>query len=396
MNGIELMARVVTKPQASFGAKGSSGSFSAMLGQLNDAMPTDLAKTSFDFLTNEPGNEVSNGSSLLNLLLGSSSQSEVIQLFAVDQDGIEIDANQNDEDIDELQQAFQSLWQELKQILSKVLDGEQRKQAPIVLKNEKKLLQLLEQWTKLEKKIRPMEVNKTTASNSSKEMVLFNKLLANYEKRIQIRDQSTYRLNSEVSPTEIGKWLNNALTKIQDDKDTFKTASVQLSSMPISKLEQFVIHVNQSSNANTETNVETEIVEKIQQILKSSNFLVNKNGLQQLTIKLNPDYLGDIVLKFSQINGEMVVKMTVTSQSVKDLLDANSSQLRHMFAPNQVVVEKQEAPSFLHDQYQGRREGQQGQTFNQRDSNQSHDRSNQKEDSTSPNDTFQLLMNEKV
>lgn len=42
-----------------------------------------------------------------------------------------------------------------------------------------------------------------------------------------------------------------------------------------------------------------------------------------------------------KIDGEMTVKITVMSQAAKELLEKNIHQLRHLFSPNQVVVERQ-------------------------------------------------------
>src|SRR5699024_4075522 len=45
---------------------------------------------------------------------------------------------------------------------------------------------------------------------------------------------------------------------------------------------------------------------------------------------------------FIEMNGEMTVKITVSSQATKKMLEANIHQLKNMFSPHQVVIEKQE------------------------------------------------------
>ncbi|MCP8616519.1 flagellar hook-length control protein FliK [Salirhabdus salicampi] len=83
------------------------------------------------------------------------------------------------------------------------------------------------------------------------------------------------------------------------------------------------------------------ILEQIQKALESSQFNRSQN---QLTIKLKPNHLGDVTLKFTQINNETVVKILVASSSAKELLEGSLTQLKNMFSPHQVVVEKQQDP----------------------------------------------------
>lgn len=113
----------------------------------------------------------------------------------------------------------------------------------------------------------------------------------------------------------------------------------QLDSNPISKLEQYTIYL-QNQKSDVQGQSQTQLMDQIRQIIQSSRFL-KRDGLTQMTIKLKPAHLGEMMIQLTQINGEMAVKMTVTSQAVKEMLEGNLNQLRHMFSPNQVVIEKQ-------------------------------------------------------
>src|SRR5690606_10263975 len=105
---------------------------------------------------------------------------------------------------------------------------------------------------------------------------------------------------------------------------------------------------------------------------------------------------GEMRIRLVQMNGEMTVKFIVSSQAVKDLLETNMNQLRNMFLPHQVTIEKQELSS-------------QSGAFMQRQENDNHwqdehreqDNQQNNEDNTSSNEdseiTFsELLMNLKV
>src|SRR5699024_1026662 len=127
-------------------------------------------------------------------------------------------------------------------------------------------------------------------------------------------------------------------------------------------------------------------------IIKSSRFLAN-NGMNQLSIALKPQNMGDMMVKFTQMDGEMTVKIIVSSNMTRHMLESNIKELRHMFSPHQVVIEKQDIGSQyiqkeLHDET----------TY----SDEEHQEKQQQDDPKQQNDndfetTFlELLMNEKV
>ncbi|WP_102028219.1 flagellar hook-length control protein FliK [Salirhabdus sp. Marseille-P4669] len=117
---------------------------------------------------------------------------------------------------------------------------------------------------------------------------------------------------------------------------------VNVDSMPMTKIEQYTIYV-QRQPGTEQTGSQKQLLDQFEQAIKSSRFL-QKDGALQLTLKLRPAHLGDMVVKLTQVNGEMAVKISVASTAAKELLESNMNQLRHMFSPNQVVIEKQSDP----------------------------------------------------
>ena len=142
--------------------------------------------------------------------------------------------------------------------------------------------------------------------------------------------------------------------------------------------------------------MENQLLEQFQKVIKSSKFMTGPNGSNQLLLKLNPDQLGDISVKLTQLNGEMIVKITATTQAAKEALESNLQQLRHMFSPQQVVVEKQDLQSFgqAHDEWNDSFDDQMSQSREQEDGEKQE---NEDTDQEQQGLGFeQVLMNERV
>ncbi|HLR14534.1 MAG TPA: flagellar hook-length control protein FliK, partial [Bacillota bacterium] len=54
------------------------------------------------------------------------------------------------------------------------------------------------------------------------------------------------------------------------------------------------------------------------------------------------EQLGEMTIQLVKIDGEMIAKITVSSQATKSALESNLHQLKNMFAPHQVLIEKQD------------------------------------------------------
>lgn len=132
----------------------------------------------------------------------------------------------------------------------------------------------------------------------------------------------------------------------QSESNSLKQTSPIISTGPVhSKIQQYIIYTQQTNTDNEM--VQKQLLDQFQQIMVKSNFLQRGNGINQLMVRLHPEQLGDITLKLTQVNGEMTVKMIVSSQATKDLLEGNLQQLRHMFSPHQVLIEKQDSSNLL-------------------------------------------------
>lgn len=180
-----------------------------------------------------------------------------------------------------------------------------------------------------------------TAHPKSNEV--WNKLLENFQNRLAL--EKNYGQSQKVTQQDIAKWISNALENqggnINQEQSQSKTELQTLMNQQVnSKVQQFVIHTQQT---NTDQQLaQKQLMEQFQQAIQKSNFMKMTNGASQLMLRLQPEHLGDVMVKLTQVNGEMIVKMIVASQGAKELLEGNLNQLRHMFSPQQVVIERQE------------------------------------------------------
>ncbi|QHS22250.1 flagellar hook-length control protein FliK [Virgibacillus sp. MSP4-1] len=156
------------------------------------------------------------------------------------------------------------------------------------------------------------------------------------------QSQSNASLTRRMNPAQNSSQTMQA--KSAHEWSAIKTGTaVSVDSMPMSKVEQFTIYLQRNGGNQAATNNSHDFMEQFQKIIKSSRFIQNE-GSAQMTLKLKPAHLGDMIVKFTQINGEMAVRIAVSSQAAKEMLESNINQLRHMFQPHQVVIDKQAEP----------------------------------------------------
>lgn len=266
-------------------------------------------------------------------------------------------------------------------------------------KAAKPLVKLLEAWSVLEKEQHHKQADTDsqgkTKSVTKQEQTVWQKLIQLYQKRNPVRSNKQNPADTKEMSEEVKKILLNARKDTGGDKRSIN-ASQPLSAIPMSKVEQLVIHLQQQQQPNSQT-VDQQLMDQFQEAMKTSKFFTGNNGTSQLHIALKPDNLGEMMVKLTQMNGEMTVKITVSAHATKDMLESNIYQLKHLFSPSQVVIEKQdvsaaEAQGFKEEQSdQPMQEQEQGGHSSQQENNQ---QDHQEEDNSIP--FHEWLMNEKV
>lgn len=227
------------------------------------------------------------------------------------------------------QQSQWIMWlQEIQALMEKVTIGNAS------FKDMKQILALLKEWPHQNSLLHQMLAE--TNQMNEKQNKLWLQLVENYQRRESLPAQ----YQKPITTGDIEKWIRHAMQNMEFTGASIERADISttLTQTAQPKLAQYVIHVQQ-----TESNsLEKQLVNEFRQIINDSKFLTLRNGMNQLSIRLKPEHLGDVVVRLTEMNGEMTVRMIVQSQAAKDLLDKNMNQLKHLFAPHQVTVEKQD------------------------------------------------------
>jgi|GEM_PF-6038127 len=229
-------------------------------------------------------------------------------------------------------------------------------------------------------------LSKLSEQGTEFENKLFRGIWNTYQNRQTI--PSGYQRLSPINGKEMGKWISQYIEKHTDNS---RTSAPSLQTMPMSKVEQHVIQIHQNQPSSS---IPNQFMKELERILQSSRWFTSKPGSMEMQLKLKPHNLGEMTVKLAQINGELTVKIIASSQAAKEMLESNMGQLRHMFSPQQVVVEKNEGLTdhqsfYSFDEEQAGHEEQKEKQSNQIDS----DSEEQAEDGES---FYDILMNEKV
>ncbi|MEJ8765373.1 MULTISPECIES: flagellar hook-length control protein FliK [unclassified Oceanobacillus] len=289
-------------------------------------------------------------------------------------------------DMAELEKEVNELFVEIEQKLSLIETQED------VAKVAPKILEYLMAWQQLSEKagnqteLLPFVKRETNNQTPA----IWQDLVKLYQQKMNFHTKSVYALESKVTNTDIIRWIGNAFEMTVHKEQPVTTAQAQPVQMPISQVEQMVIHLPSNSDNNQ---VGKALIEQFNRLIDSKS-IVFQQPKGQLAITLKPANLGEMLVRFTQVDGEMIVKIMVTTNAAKKMLEANGQQLRHMFAPHQVVIERNETlvqQSQATYKEEGQAEG------HEQDDQSTSDHKEEKDE----NETFaslfdELILNEKV
>lgn len=235
------------------------------------------------------------------------------------------------------------------------------------------------------------EMNELTAGNKqeTRESKIWNYIFDSFQKREHFSGMQRYNADSNVTVKDIAKWLGSAIEK----ENLVVMTSQTNQAVPISKLEQHVIHINQLQPTQSP---DQQLMDQFEKIMESTKLSALPNQRNHLTVLLRPDNMGELMVRFTQVNGEVLVKILVTTATAKEMLESNIHQLKNMFSPHQVVVEKQDANLPQTTNLQEEQENKQLKEQEQQQSNQSDHKDNQQTEDSFERQFEELLLNEKV
>jgi flagellar hook-length control protein FliK len=81
-------------------------------------------------------------------------------------------------------------------------------------------------------------------------------------------------------------------------------------------------------------------LQQLTNMIQSGRFTRFKNGNAQFVIRLYPEHLGTLTVKIVREHGTLTAKLIASTDSAKELLDANLSQLYHVLSTENITVEK--------------------------------------------------------
>ncbi|MED4452903.1 flagellar hook-length control protein FliK [Metabacillus fastidiosus] len=141
-----------------------------------------------------------------------------------------------------------------------------------------------------------------------------------------------------------------------------------------------------------EPQVRQEFTNQLLTAMKNSRFGQTLNGTNRLIIKLNPEHLGQLTIRLTQQNGEMVARIIASTQSAKDLLEHSVTQLRHALPSVNVQIDRFE---LLAENYQESYREQQG-NREQNEQSDAQSGQKQKDDETDISQSFKEVFTTQI
>lgn len=238
------------------------------------------------------------------------------------------------DDLDLMNLGHYGNWQSLQLVLLEIssLLGE----TDLEQLTNKDWMQLLDKLSSLPQDMRNALLSKKL---TSEEEQLVKTLLTKFELKT-IMSEKGYSTHSKVTPEDLSKWLQQALSR-QTPKAPQTFAESFAMSKDAAPLEQLTLQLSQTALTHQQTFNE-ELLQQFEQVLAKMHVGKGMLGHQQLTLQLNPHNLGQITVEMSEIDGEIYVKLIASSAGAKEALESNIRELRHMFSPHQVLIEQEE------------------------------------------------------
>jgi len=199
-----------------------------------------------------------------------------------------------------------------------------------------RILSLLQQWTTMNGAEQQVGKKLIKDELTEKEQKIWNRLIAVFEKRNEYTGYGNYRSQATVTRNDVMNWLQQFTPEYVQEQVVI-SGNV---SRPMTEVEQYVLHVQSTGKVERISN---EFMQKFTTMINQSKFGKLNNDLTQLSIIIRPENLGNMTLRFIQMDGEMIVKIIVSSQMARELLESNTHQLKHLFAPHQIIIERDES-----------------------------------------------------
>jgi flagellar hook-length control protein FliK len=174
----------------------------------------------------------------------------------------------------------------------------------------------------LERLNRQEEKSAKVSSNSIKTGMLQNRFLPS--------SPSVFSKSFDLSLGNVADAEN--IEKQKNSGMTLFNVSLPNGNTVVSQENAPVIVVDKKANGS--------FLQQLTNIIQSSRFTRFQNGNAQLVIRLYPEHLGTLTVKIMREHGMLTAKLIASTDSAKELLDANLPQLYHALSTENITVEK--------------------------------------------------------
>lgn len=205
------------------------------------------------------------------------------------------------------------------------------------------LLDVLKKVNQLSTKDKEALFNQLEELEEEKISETFKLLVKTFEKRTEMTTQNMYQNDAIITKSTIANWLEQAFQRydtVQSSQQiNDKVISTQMSNptnLPIDEVQQYDIHIRQTGKVEE---ISEQLVSKLTTVIQKSS-IFKQDGIMLLQLQINPTQLGHITVRMAEVNGEIRVELFVTTNATKKILESNIHQLKHLFSPHQVIIEK--------------------------------------------------------
>ncbi|MBB6449295.1 hypothetical protein HNR44_001244 [Geomicrobium halophilum] len=136
-----------------------------------------------------------------------------------------------------------------------------------------------------------------------------------------------------------GAWEGAALPRLIPVQNLapahFFTETV--AAQPLNQGQQLFIHLGGHKTNHARA---IEFVKQFQQAIRKGHLRMNGDGVQRLTVKLHPETLGRVDVQITRENGLMQARMLTTTNTTRELVEAQLPQLRNAFLQQQLAVDR--------------------------------------------------------
>lgn len=250
------------------------------------------------------------------------------------------------EDLEQAEASFQGLevspasmvqaLQDIQSLLHQLINVE----TPNTKKISGEILPLMEQWVQGRQHTDANSLKLLESTHlSEEEAEVFESLLSRYAKRQFFSGRNMYGDNAGVTKADIQQWLGHIIPEVKGRNPLHLQPAEGNVQPPVMMTvqQQHTIHMSEAVRVDR---VGPELVNQLEMIVKDSKFLTRGTQHLELSILLKPQHLGNMTLRFQQVEGEMTVKILVSTHMAKEALESNIHQLKHLFSPHQIQVER--------------------------------------------------------